>query len=60
MSDRFIMFNDEQLDAMKMMMLQDLARLLLKIRIHKSKSINFHIMMPSMMRLFVVLLGPST
>lgn len=40
MSDRFIMFNDEQLDAMKVMMLQDLARLLLKdkdvtVKIHK-------------------------
>ncbi|HDV6120498.1 TPA: VWA domain-containing protein [Staphylococcus pseudintermedius] len=40
MSDRFIMFNDEQLDAMKMMMLQDLARLLLKnpntqVKVHK-------------------------
>ncbi|MCU5745535.1 VWA domain-containing protein [Staphylococcus sp. SQ8-PEA] len=30
MSDRFIMFNDEQLDAQKVMMLQDLTRLLLK------------------------------
>ncbi|SCT06325.1 vWA domain-containing protein [Staphylococcus caeli] len=30
MSDRFIKFNDEQLDAKKVMMLQDLARLLLK------------------------------
>ena len=29
MSDRFIKFNDEQLDA-QVMMLQDLARLLLK------------------------------
>ncbi|REH76533.1 vWA domain-containing protein [Staphylococcus felis] len=40
MSERFIMFNDEQLDAMKVMMLQDLARLLLKnkdvnVKIHK-------------------------
>ncbi|MGV3042192.1 vWA domain-containing protein [Staphylococcus rostri] len=40
MSDRFILFNDEQLDAMKVMMLQDLARLLLKdentqVKIHK-------------------------
>ncbi|ARJ51834.1 vWA domain-containing protein [Staphylococcus lutrae] len=40
MSDRFIMFNDEQLDAMKIMMLQDLARLLLKnpetqVKVHK-------------------------
>ncbi|PTI73609.1 hypothetical protein BU064_13470, partial [Staphylococcus succinus] len=30
MSDRFIKFNDEQLDAKQVMMLQDLARLLLK------------------------------
>ncbi|ATH60112.1 MULTISPECIES: vWA domain-containing protein [Staphylococcus] len=30
MSDRFILFNDEQLDAKQVMMLQDLARLLLK------------------------------
>lgn len=30
MSDRFIKFNDEQLDARQVMMLQDLARLLLK------------------------------
>lgn len=28
MSDRFIKFNDEQLDAKQVMMLQDLARLL--------------------------------
>ncbi|MDT0692318.1 vWA domain-containing protein [Staphylococcus chromogenes] len=40
MSDRFILFNDEQLDAMKVMMLQDLSRLLLKnsttqVKIHK-------------------------
>ncbi|MEW8965803.1 hypothetical protein ABGA96_11640, partial [Staphylococcus arlettae] len=30
MSDRFIKFNDEQLDAKQVMMLQDLSRLLLK------------------------------
>ena len=30
MSDRFIKFNDEQLDAKQVMMLQDLARLLFK------------------------------
>ena len=30
MSDRFIKFNDEQLDAKQVMMLQDLARLRLK------------------------------
>ena len=30
MSERFIKFNDEQLDAKQVMMLQDLARLLLK------------------------------
>ena len=30
MSDSFIKFNDEQLDAKQVMMLQDLARLLLK------------------------------
>ncbi|MCG3398584.1 vWA domain-containing protein [Staphylococcus massiliensis] len=40
MSERFIKFNDEQLDAKKVMMLQDLARLLLKdpttkVKIHK-------------------------
>lgn len=43
MSDRFIKFNDEQLDAKQVMMLQDLARLLLKMNKHKSKSKNFHI-----------------
>lgn len=40
MSERFIKFNDEQLDAKQVMMLQDLARLLLKseqtqVKIHK-------------------------
>ena len=38
MSDRFIKFNDEQLDAKQVMMLQDLARLLLKMNKHKLKS----------------------
>lgn len=37
MSDRFILFNDEQLDAKQVMMLQDLARLLLKMNKHKLK-----------------------
>ena len=37
MSDRFIKFNDEQLDAKQVMMLQDLARLLLKMSKHKLK-----------------------
>ena len=37
MSDRFIKFNDEQLDAKQVMMLQDLARLLLKMNKRKSK-----------------------
>ena len=36
MSDRFIKFNDEQLDAKQVMMLQDLARLL-KMSKHKLK-----------------------
>lgn len=40
MSDRFIKFNDEQLDAKQVMMLQDLARLLLKRNKHKLKSKN--------------------
>ncbi len=30
MSDRFIKFNDEQLDAKQVMMLQDLAQLVFK------------------------------
>ena len=37
MSDRFIKFNDEQLDAKQVMMLQDLARLLLKTNKLKQK-----------------------
>ena len=37
MSDRFIKFNDEQLDAKQVMMLQDLARLLLKMSKRKLK-----------------------
>ena len=41
MSDRFIKFNDEQLDAKQVMMLQDLARLLLKMNKHKLKSKKF-------------------
>ncbi len=40
MSDRFIKFNDEQLDAKQVMMLQDLARLLLKMNKHKLKYKN--------------------
>ena len=40
MSDRFIKFNDEQLDAKQVMMLQDLARLLLKTSKHKLKFKN--------------------
>lgn len=40
MSDRFIKFNDEQLDAKQVMMLQDLARLLLKMSKHKLKFKN--------------------
>lgn len=40
MSDRFIKFNDEQLDAKQVMMLQDLARLLLKTNKHKLKFKN--------------------
>ena len=38
MSDGFIKFNDEQLDAKQVMMLQDLARLLLKMSKHKLNS----------------------
>ena len=41
MSDRFIKFNDEQLDAKQVMMLQDLARLLLKMNKHKLKIQKF-------------------
>lgn len=37
MSHRFIKFNDEQLDAKQVMMLQDLARLLLKMSKRKLK-----------------------
>ena len=40
MSDRFIKFNDEQLDAKQVMMLQDLARLLLKTNKHRLKFKN--------------------
>lgn len=40
MSDRFIKFNDEQLDAKQVMMLQDLARLLLKMSKRKLKYKN--------------------
>ena len=40
MSDRFIKFNDEQLDAKQVMMLQDLARLLLKMNKRKLKYKN--------------------
>ena len=39
MSDRFIKFNDEQLDAKQVMMLQDLARFL-KMSKHKLKFKN--------------------
>ena len=41
MSDRFIKFNDEQLDAKQVMMLQDLARLLLKMSKRKLKYTKF-------------------
>ncbi|MGC7568233.1 vWA domain-containing protein [Staphylococcus epidermidis] len=41
MSDRFIKFNDEQLDAKQVMMLQDLARLLLKNEQTQVKIQNF-------------------
>ena len=41
MSDRFIKFNDEQLDAKQVMMLQDLARLLLKMNKRKLKIQKF-------------------
>ena len=59
MSDRFIKFNDEQLDAKQVMMLQDLARLLLKTSKHKLKFKNSLFTIHLVILLLQVGFGPT-